>query len=89
MKDLETMEELDIGMSNFDGLIEDGLAEALKLKPAITYAQHSAWNFCGYVWFENGRFVEQVWRYNSPVDELTADTLEDLMEEVNGEYGYG
>ncbi len=87
MRDLEKMEGLDIGMSNFDGEIDEGLAEALTAKPALVMAQHSAWNFCGFVWFEDGKFIEQVWRYGSPVTELNADTLEELMEEVCSEYG--
>jgi len=87
MKQLDHLELLDIGLSNFDHSIDEGLEEALKAKLAKVYAQHSAWNFCGYVWFENNTFHEQIWRYNSPVAEMEADSLEALMEAVNSEYG--
>lgn len=87
MNDINSMRELAIGMTNFDGSIDEGLTEALRAEPAMVCAQHSAWNFCGYVWFENGKYREQVWRYHSPIDEIEADTLKELMEEVNAEYG--
>ncbi len=88
MRNLDTMEQLDLGMSNLDGTVDEGLAEALQVKPATVNAQHSAWNFCGYVWFEGGKFREQVWQYHSPIEEFEADTLEELMGKANDNYGY-
>ena len=88
MKNLDTMEFLpEIEMSNFDHTIDEGLEEVLRANPARKYAQHSAWDFCGYVWFENGKFFEQVWRYKAPIDELEANDLKELMLETNLLYG--
>ncbi len=77
--------ELDINMSNSDHSIDDGLDAALRKEK--DYAQHAAWDFCGYVWFEGGLFHEEVWQYHVHVDTLSADTLEELMNVVNDKYG--
>ena len=74
-----------LGMTNFDLSIDDGLEE--KLKSGKFVATHSAWNFCGYVWFQAGKFHEQVWQWNSPREILSADNLQTLMNEVNEKYG--
>lgn len=86
---LDKATELELGMSNMDGSIDDGLAEALKQQAGSVYAQHAAWNFCGYVWYENGMFHEEVWVYNAPRTVINADTLQELMSDVNAEYGSG
>ena len=52
------------------------------------FFSHSAWNFCGYIWFENNKFYEEVWRYRSHIHTLESENLEDLIDEVNMEYGY-
>lgn len=88
MKDIEQLERIVLGMSNFDGLIDDGLEEALKSQPGKVCAHHPAWNFLGYVWYEDGKFQEQIWQYNSPVEEIEADTLEELMKIANDKYGW-
>lgn len=77
--------ELDDGMYNMDHSIDDGVDEALRA--GGTYCQHAAWNFCGYVWFADGQFHEEVWRYNSPQTIVSADSLAKLMEAVNAEWG--
>lgn len=75
------------GMSNFDHSIDDGLEE--KLRSGEFYCQHSAWNFCGHVWFDPERdlFLEEVWINNCRENVMSAKTLEDLMEAVNDYYG--
>ncbi len=73
----------DLHMTNFDHTIDDGFKEVLL---DGYYGQHAAWNFCGYVWFAEG-FHEEVWRYNSPVEIITAASLPELMEAVNRKYG--
>lgn len=77
--------ECDEGMSNFDHSIDDGLAEALA--DGTKYAIHSAWNFNGLVYVEDGGYVEEVWQYHHIVGYVRADTLPELMAEVNAEYG--
>ena len=77
--------ELDIGMSNFDHSIDEGLDAALRKEK--NYAHHGAWDFSVYVWFEDGRFHEDIWRYRSHIYTLTADSLVELLELVIERYG--
>ena len=85
-KILEEAEQLELGMSNCDHSIDDGLAEALRVDNV--YAQYSGWDFCGYVWAEGDHFICQVWRHHSPLEEITEDTLQEIMETVSDKYGY-
>ncbi len=78
--------EIKLGMSNLDHEIDPGFAEALKKNQV--FGIHSAWNFCGDVWWNGEQFVENVWRFHSIVDTIKADTLQELMEFVNDGYGY-
>ena len=90
-KDIHEMEHLsmfDKSMSNFDHSIDEGFEDALKEKPNVLCGQHSGWNFCGYVWFDGTNFVEQVWQYHTPVEEVAAPSLKELMENVNEKYGW-
>lgn len=87
MPSTETMAELELGMSNFDGSIDTGLAEALKEKPGQVFGRHAGWNFNGRVYFHGGKFHEEVWVYGSPRATFSADNLRDLMEDVCSEYG--
>jgi hypothetical protein len=76
-------------MSNFDAQIEPE-AEYLLQKHPGEHAQHAAWNFCGYVkWDPDWElFIEQVWVYGAHVDTFAAESLYELMKEINGEYGW-
>ena len=76
-----------LGMSNFDHSIDKGLEELLKEHAGQKYVYHAAWNFSGYVWYEKGRFHDQVWIHEAPLEEFEADTLEELMSLVNEKYG--
>jgi hypothetical protein len=78
--------ETDLGMSNLDHTIDDGFEEHLRNEPA--WGRHAAWNFNGRVWYENGQFHEQVWRYGQPVEHFSSSTLTELMEKVSDEYGW-
>lgn len=81
----EGWREIGLEMSNFDGRIDEGLADALR--GGQVYGRHAAWNFNGLVWFADGRFHEQVWRFHVPMRTHSADTLEQLMREVSDEWG--
>jgi len=85
MKSIDTSTIIELGMSNCDHSIDEGLEEALQ---EGSLCQYSGWNFCGYVWFEDGRYICQVWCHKSPREEILADTLKELMEDVSSEYGY-
>jgi hypothetical protein len=84
---LGTMEEIDLGMSNCFGEIDEGMDEALRARPAEVYGRHAGWNFNGLVWFEGGLFHEQGRCYRVPRKEISAPTLGKLMSAVNAEFG--
>ncbi len=81
------MREVGFEMSNFDYEVDDGMEEALTAEPGQVFGRHASWNFNGRVYFHDGKFHEQVWVHGSPRETISADTLEDLMREVNSEYG--
>lgn len=72
-------------MSNFDHDIDEKVAEAIKDRPL--YAQYAGWNFCGYVWWQNGKWCCEVWTYGSWCKTFVADTLSEIMSDVSSEYG--
>lgn len=86
-KDVDGMEEIELGMSNCDHEIDEGFGDALRAHPGEVCGRHAGWNFNGRVWFESGLFHEQVWCYRRPIKEVSAGTLEKLMAAVNAEFG--
>ncbi len=88
MPDLASMYELDEVYSNLDHDLDAKVAAELKARPGESYAQHSAYDFCGYVWFGAGRFHEQVWVHRRMVDVLSAGDIEELVEDVNDRFGH-
>jgi hypothetical protein len=78
--------EISLGMSNLDQSIDEGFEEQLRSRRV--WGRHAAWNFNGHVWFENGEFHEEVWRYGQPVASFSEPTLAELMETVSDEYGW-
>jgi len=82
------MEDIDLGMTNFDGTIDEGFAEALQASPGKVKGRHAAWDFNGQVFFYNDQFHEEVWIYGSPILIVSADTLPELMREVCETCGY-
>lgn len=74
--------------SNIDPGIDVAVMRALTDAPGELCAQHAAWNFCGYIWqLPDGRWVDQVWRHNAPVADVIGDDLEEVIAEVNDNYG--
>lgn len=84
----EPTEEIDLGMSNFDHSIDEGLEEVLKARPKEVFGRHAAYNFNSHVWWDGNQFVEQVWKYHQVVDYMAAPTLQELMETVNDKWGW-
>ena len=82
------MEEIELGMSNFDHEIDEGFAEALKERPGLVCGRHAGYNFNGIVYYADGMFHEEVWVYGSPVRIVSEETLEELKESVCDAYGY-
>lgn len=79
--------ELNKHISDCDGVIPHDLES--KLKNERVRSSHVAENFYGFIWWarRKKKFVEEVWRYGSPVDLLEADSLRELMDSVNTIYG--
>jgi len=79
-------EYTNLGTSNFDYEIDEGFEEALRKKNV--YGIHSAWNFNGAIWHEDGIFYEAIMRFRSHVETLRAKTLEEVIKKANDEFGY-
>ena len=74
-------------MTNLDHSIDEEIAE--RLKNEEIWAQYSAWDFCGYVWWnrESNQWSCMIWVYRSHVETIHADTLEEIMEEASKRHG--
>jgi hypothetical protein len=76
---------LDLKMSNFDHVIDSGLAE--RLQGGNFIADYFAWNFKGVVWFQDSQFHCEIWRYRQHVDTIHANSLQDIMDIASTQYG--
>ena len=74
-------------MSNFDGVVNEGVAQQLIDQPG-TYADYPGWNFHARVWHKDGKWYGQPWCYHEPQELHEADTLPELRESISDEYGY-
>lgn len=72
-------------MSNFDREIDYKVAEQIKSKPF--FSQYSAWNFCGYVWWQNEKWHCEIWTHHAIRETISADTLPEIMNEACSKYG--
>lgn len=90
MKTKDNREFEDSAYSNFDHTFEYGFKETEKMikENSDKFFGHSAWNFCGYIWFENDKFYEEVWCYQIHNETFENENLRDLIENVNMKYGY-
>lgn len=78
--------EIDLGMTNWDHGIDAGFEERLRAEPL--WGRHAAREFNGRVWFQEGFFHEQVWRYGTPVAHYAAPTLQELAAIVSDAHGW-
>ena len=90
MKDIMAeMEDYDnSAYSNIDHCLEAQVVDALKKDPNKIYAQHAAWNFCGYIWFDGKLWHDQVWVHGNPSHEFEHEDIMELISDVNYEYGH-
>lgn len=74
--------------SNFDHVLNQDVAEKLKQDPTL-WSQHPGWNFCGWIRWdaETQEWVEEVWRFKVLVGTHTGEDLEEVIKQVNDEYG--
>lgn len=74
--------------SNFDHTFDQEVKKQFLEGPVGDQYVHAAWNFCGYIEkTEDGKFKEEIWRYGRISDSLYNENLEDLIKEVNEQYG--
>lgn len=80
-------ENIGVGMCNFDHSIEPGIKDKLIESEGLIFCEHTAWGFWGAVWFQNKKFHEEVMVYGNIKKIVSCDSLEELMHEVNKEFG--
>jgi hypothetical protein len=71
--------------SNFDHILDLTVVEEMKRDGFARC--HPAENFCGYIQFEGGVFVEYVYQHGTPVDEIRGENIMDVIDEVNEKWG--
>lgn len=72
--------------SNFDHTHPGEEAEAA-VRAGTHSIDHPAWGHYGTIWFEDGKFVEEVKRYGTIVGRMTGDSLQEVFDAVNDTYG--
>lgn len=72
-------------MTNFDGSIDEEVAANIKDKPY--YADYTAWNFYGQVWYQDEKWCCAIMTYGSYQETLVADTLQEIMDSACEQYG--
>lgn len=77
--------ETDTVMSNFDKKIDRDVENELKNNEC--FSQYAGWNFCGYVWYKEDKFYCEVWQYNSYIETVVENSLEEIMATVSSDYG--
>jgi hypothetical protein len=75
--------------SNLDHQLDHEVVKKALKTPGEKF-QHSAWDFCGYIhWDEDSEeWVEEVWVYHSVIGTFRNKNLIDLIDEVNSKYEY-
>lgn len=86
MTNKENMIEIETVASNCDNSIAAKVKKELLESPNKKYAQHAAWDFCGYIWHNGKHWVEQIWVHKSVSAEFCAETIKIVTEKA--EYGY-
>jgi hypothetical protein len=76
------------GVSNCDGEIPPELDGLLRARPGAC-AAHWAWDHWGRIWFADGKFHEEVMVYGTTRAIISADTLPELIDDVNDRFGDG
>jgi hypothetical protein len=75
-------------MSNCYHTIDEGLEEALKA--GDVWAKYHGWNFnCNVHWdASREQFHAEVWHFRQHVDDIYADSLDGIMQNVSNEWGW-
>lgn len=81
----EGLEELNVGYSNFNHELIEGIEE--KLKAGNTWCDHAAWDHWGAIWYEDKEFHERVMVYQAHVATVSGETLKQVVDTVNERFG--
>lgn len=73
--------------SDFDHIIDMDIVKLLQDNPNGIHAQHAAWNFCGYIWFDGENFIEEIWQYRQLIETRANEDINELISSINAEYG--
>lgn len=71
--------------SDFDHQLDQEVAQ--QLKSGEVYAQHAGGSFCGYVYFKDGMWFEEIWQYNEHIETLSDKDLKTLICEAIDRFG--
>lgn len=71
--------------SNFDHIVDQSIVERMKTEKIV--ADYPAWNFHGSVWFKDGKFHCAVMQYHELSEIISADTFDEVKEEVCEKFG--
>ncbi len=72
--------------SNFDHELDEEIAARLANEDG-TAAEHSAWEFHGDIWREGERWFNLIMCHHCHVATIEADTLRDVIDQANAEFG--
>lgn len=72
--------------SNFDHVLNKSVEESLKNDSSL-FSRHPAWNFNARVYFENGKWFSEVWRYHKIVATLEGDSAKEVIDQANLKWG--
>ena len=81
------MDNIGTVMSNFDHDIDTEKESAL-VQDSGKVGEYTAYNFFAFVWHDGDQFVCHIRRYRESVEEVTGETLHDIMQEANNKYGW-
>lgn len=83
----ESFSEFDgeIIMSNLGHRIVTATVDSIKGKKL--FSRYAGWSFNGKVWWQNDKWLCEVWCYHSWMETVVCDTLQEIMEGVSSIYG--
>lgn len=83
----EHLKEFTSDYSNFDHRLQDREGALAALHAGTHYIAHPAWDHWGAIWFENGKYYEQVMRFGSHLDTVEGDTIDEVFRLSNESFG--
>lgn len=73
--------------TNLDHTFDQVKVKILKDNPRTKYALHTAYAFCGHVWYYDGKWYDEIWQRGVVVDLISGCHLNEVIDAVNTIYG--